>query len=146
MKNTTVVEASKLELPLLALRMGIFLVMLMWTLDKFYNPDHAISIFENFYSVPGVAATLVYTLAVLEMILILLFVAGVARFWTYGLVMLLHAGSTLSSFGLYLSPFDNLLFFAAWPMLAACFALFMLREYDNMWVLRLPGQSAAAGA
>lgn len=142
MKNSTAVDTSKLELSLLALRAGVFLVMLMWTLDKFYNPGHAIAIFANFYSVPGVAATLVYTLAVLEMILIVMFVAGVARTWTYGLILLLHSGSTFSAFGLYLEPFDNLLFFAAWPMLAACFALFMLRDYDNMWVFRRPERSA----
>lgn len=146
MTNSNVLDAKKLALPLLTLRLGIFLVMLMWTLDKFYNPGHAIAIFDNFYSVPGVAAALVYTLAVLEMVLILLFLAGLARTWTYGLILLLHSGSTFSAFGLYLTPFDNLLFFAAWPMLAACFALFMLRDYDNLWVLRLPAKAVTSPA
>lgn len=31
----------------------------------------------------------------------------------------------------YLDPFNNLLFFAAWPMLAACFAFYLLRELDT---------------
>ena len=30
----------------------------------------------------------------------------------------------------YLDGFDNLLVFSAWPMLAACFTLYLLREYD----------------
>jgi len=49
--------------------------------------------------------------------------------------LVLHAVSTLSSFKQYLAPFDgpNLLFFAAWPMLAACFALFILRDLDKKW-------------
>lgn len=42
-------------------------------------------------------------------------------------VLLLHGISTLSSYRQYLDPFNNLLFFAAWPMLAACFALYLLR-------------------
>ena len=31
--------------------------------------------------------------------------------------------------------FDNLLFFAAWPMLAACFALYLLRDLDTLGVV-----------
>jgi len=43
----------------------------------------------------------------------------------------MHAVSTLSSFPQYIDAFNNLLFFAAWPMLAACIALFLLREHDT---------------
>ena len=35
---------------------------------------------------------------------------------------------------MYLEPFDHLLFFAAWPMLAACFALYLLRDDDTLCV------------
>ena len=44
----------------------------------------------------------------------------------------MHTVSTLSSWRQYLDPFDNLLFFAAWPMLAACIALYLLRDHDNL--------------
>ncbi len=49
----------------------------------------------------------------------------------------MHAVSTLSSFRQYLAPFKgpNLLFFAAWPMLAACIALFLLRDLDTLWTV-----------
>lgn len=47
-------------------------------------------------------------------------------------ILVLHAGSTLSSFGKYLDPFNNLLFFTAWPMLAACFVLYLLKDYDTL--------------
>lgn len=48
----------------------------------------------------------------------------------------MHAGSTLSSYARYIEPWEktNLLFFAAWPMLAALAVLFILREYDN-WTI-----------
>ncbi len=59
---------------------------------------------------------------------------GIAKRWTYGLVLVMHAISTLASFRMYLG-FDNLLFFAAWPMLAACFALYLLRDHDNRWTV-----------
>ena len=56
---------------------------------------------------------------------------------TYGAVLVLHAISTLSSYRQYLSPFEgsNLLFFAAWPMLAACVGLYLLRDHDTLFTV-----------
>jgi hypothetical protein len=48
-------------------------------------------------------------------------------------VFLFHAISTLASFPMYLNPAEGRLFFAAWPMLAACFALYVLRDRDTLW-------------
>jgi putative oxidoreductase len=69
------------------------------------------------------------------LLLILAFVVGVFKRYTYGAVLVLHAISTLASFGKYVAPFEgnNLLFFAAWPMLAACFTLYTLRDADTLW-------------
>ncbi len=80
-------------------------------------------------------AAVVYSLAVVELLLLIAFVAGFAERVTYGLVLLLHGLSTFSSYGQYLHPFEkgNILFFAAWPMLAACFALYYLRDLDTRW-------------
>jgi putative oxidoreductase len=33
--------------------------------------------------------------------------------------------------------FDNLLFFAAWPMLAACIALYLLRDQDTLLTVKI---------
>ncbi len=119
------------------LRVSVFVVMLIWTIDKFVRPEHAISIFDRFYLVKGVGAEVVYSLAVAELLLLIAFVAGFAKRVTYGLVLLLHGLSTFSSYGQYLHPFEkaNILFFAAWPMLAACFALYYLRDLDTRWTI-----------
>ncbi len=121
-----------LPLSLLLLRLGIFIVFLMWTLDKFVNPEHAAQVFAGFYNLAGLGEAAFYAIGTLQMILILAFVAGLYKTWTYGAVTIFHAVSTLATFGKYLQPFDNLLFFAAWPMLAACIALFLLRDYDRL--------------
>ena len=44
----------------------------------------------------------------------------------------MHTASTVLSYGNYLDPWNgpNLLFFAAFPMLAAAFTLWLLREHD----------------
>lgn len=123
---------------LLCLRVGVFIVMFMWTLDKFVRPGHAAAVFENFYFLSGIGASLMYILAALEMVLLAAFISGFKKQWSYGTVLVLHGISTLSSFGQYFAPFEkgNLLFFAAWPMLAACITLFILRDLDTIGVVR----------
>ena len=128
-------QDKKLQLPLLFIRLAIFLVMFMWTIDKFINPGHASKVYESFYYIAGLEVNVMYAIGVIEFIILLLFVAGYKKKYTYGAVFALHAVFTLSSLKQYLAPFDgpNLLFFAAWPMLAACFALFILRDQDKIW-------------
>ncbi|MAM88915.1 MAG: hypothetical protein CME36_16550 [unclassified Hahellaceae] len=126
-----------LPLSLLLLRLGIFIVFLMWTLDKFVQPEHAAKVFGAFYGLEGLGSSLLYGMGAAQLVLIAAFVLGLFKTWSYGLIMLFHGVSTLSSFGKYLDPFNNLLFFAAWPMFAACIALFLLREYDTLTVGRI---------
>jgi len=127
---------EKLRLSLLLLRLGVFIVMFMWTLDKLVNPDHAIGIYKQFYFLSGVPTGIMYALGAAEMVIILGFVVGFMKRWTYGIVLVLHAVSTFSSFGRYLDPWKNLLFFAAWPMLAACITLYLLRDEDTLYAAR----------
>jgi uncharacterized membrane protein YphA (DoxX/SURF4 family) len=122
----------QLPLSLLLLRVSIFVVFLVWTLDKFFNPGHFGGILTAFYGYDQGGAFLAYVVGSLQMILNVAFVLGLFKTWTYGAVMVFHAGSTIMPFAYYLQPFDNLLFFTAWPMLAACIALFLLRDYDTM--------------
>lgn len=121
---------NRLPLALLLLRLSVFLVMLMWTLDKFVNPGHAAQVYETFYLIGGLGTAAMWIAGAVELVIIVGFVLGIARTYTYGAVLVLHAISTFSSYRQYLDPFENLLFLAAWPMLAACLALFLLRDRD----------------
>jgi hypothetical protein len=125
---------TRLRTPLLLLRLGVFIVMFMWTIDKFVNPDHAAAVYQRFYLIGGLAAPAFMVIGLLELAVIVGFLLGVKKTLTYGFVLALHAVSTLSSWQQYLG-FDNLLFFAAWPMLAACYALFVLRDLDTRYTL-----------
>ncbi|MBI4206404.1 MAG: hypothetical protein HY527_15390 [Betaproteobacteria bacterium] len=126
---------QRLPLALLFLRLGVFIVMLMWTMDKLVKPEHAAKVFKKYYFIGGFDQTMFYVIGIVELVIILAFVAGFMKRWTYGIVLLLHVVSTLSTFGNYLNPWSNLLYFAAWPMLAACFALYYLRDADTLLVL-----------
>jgi hypothetical protein len=131
-------QDNRLPIALLSLRLSIFLVFLMWTLDKFLNPDHAAAVFENFYRIGGLGQSVFLAIGALQMAIILGFVLGIEKVWTYGAVLGMHTVSTLSSYRQYLNPFEgsNLLFFAAIPMLAACYALFSLRTQDTLWTVK----------
>jgi hypothetical protein len=81
---------NRVRVALLVLRVTVFPVMLIWTIDTFVRPSHAISVY----------------------------------------------------FRQYLHPYEgpNILFFAAWPMLGACFTLYYLRDLDTLWTVRSSGR------
>lgn len=127
---------SKLQKSLLALRYGVFIVMLMWTLDKFVNPEHTIKIFSKYYFFDGLSSTLAYLLGSIQLLLVFAFVLGIKKRISYGLIFVMHAVSTFSTFGKYIEPWQHLLFFAAWPMLAAIYALYTLRDEDTLFTIK----------
>ncbi len=112
---------NRLSLSLLLLRVGVFIVMFIWTLDKFVRPEHAGEVFKNFYYISEVSSTTYYVIAAIELLIIIGFLIGFRKKWTYGAVLILHGISTIASYKQYLAPFEgmNIFFFAAWPMLAA---------------------------
>ena len=143
--NVTMTSDRRISVVLLLLRLSIFIVMFMWTLDKFVRPDHAASVFAKYYAIGGLSRAVAFTIGALESALLVAFILGVAKRWTYGTVLVLHGISTLASYKHYAAPFEgpNLLFFAAWPMLAACISLYLLRDFDTLGVVRWAGRKSA---
>ncbi|MBR7889755.1 hypothetical protein J9B83_12500 [Marinomonas sp. A79] len=137
MNENLVVPREKLEWSLFGLRLGVFTVLIMWTLDKFINPDHAALVMKVFYSIPALSSGVSYLLGGLQLILIVSFLVGFQKRWVTLIILVMHFGSTLVSFGRYMDPWSgsNLLFFAAWPMLAAIVTLYLLRDLDRKWSL-----------
>lgn len=131
-------ESKQLPKALFLLRITVFLVFLMWTIDKFIRPSHAGVVFQKFYFSPAFQDWVFYLIGLVESIILIGFLLGIKKKLTYGIVFLLHFISTVSSYRQYLAPFEqgNLLFFAAWPMLAACYALYVLRDQDTIGTLK----------
>ena len=128
---------DKVKLPLLSLRLSVALVMWVWVIDKFVNAQHTVVVWKAFYFVENLPLNASYVLGVLQGLVILAFTSGYKRKLSYGIVFIMHLGSTLTPFDRYLDPYmlPNILFFPAWTMLAAIFALFWLRDYDTMWTV-----------
>lgn len=121
-----------LAISLLLLRVGVAIVMIFWTADKFVNPQHAAGVFENFYGLGGLGHSALLVIGIVEALFVLAFVAGAFKTISYAAILLMHSVSTLSSAAKYMEPFNNLMFLAAWPMLAACVSLFLLRSHDRL--------------
>ena len=128
-------EKNRIEWALFLLRAGIFVVMFTWTLDKFIAPDHAAHVYEKFYFIGNLGPTIMLAIGIMEMVFILAFMGGLWKRYTYGFVMIVHGVSTFASWEFYTVKI-NLLFFAAWPMLAACVALYLLRDMDTKFTMR----------
>ena len=136
----------QLALGLLLMRLGITSVFLMWTLDKFVNPEHAAAVFKKFYMVPSLSSSLAYGVGAIQLAVVLAFALGALRNITYPIILIMHAISTFSSFKQYADPwtYPHLLFFAAIPMLGACFTLWLLRRYDDYSIDGFRGGSGKA--
>lgn len=119
---------------LLLLRIAIFVVFLAWGIDKFMRPSAEAVIYQKVYHLPLLPVMAMYVIGALQIILASCFVIGLQKTVTVGLVMLGVIAYTFASYRLYLPPFrgDNLLFFAAWPMLIVCISLYLLRKQDTL--------------
>ncbi|MGD1898500.1 MAG: hypothetical protein ACFB16_16280 [Phormidesmis sp.] len=127
----------RVSLALRITRVGIFIAMMIWVIDKFAQPDHTAAVFESFYGIGGIGTSVSYLLGAIQLAIMIGFILGYQKTITYGLVLFMHTASTLVSFPRYLAPFEssNILFYAAWPMLAACFTLYYLRDLDTRGTL-----------
>ncbi len=122
----------RLAVSLLLLRLSLGLVMMVWAFDKILNPGHGAAVFESFYGLSGIGEIADSHDRHRSSTARRSFPAGAARTWTYGAVLLMHGVTTLVSWSAYLQPLKNILFFAAWPMLAGLIALFLLRHEDRI--------------
>lgn len=96
---------GELAFALLIIRWPAAAILLIWALDKFLRSVAALKTFSKFY-LPLDSATLIGLIGVLRLVLVLAFAVGAFRTWTYGAVVLMHAGSTLASWSIYLEPWD----------------------------------------
>lgn len=82
---------DRLPLALFSLRLGVFVVFFIWTVDKLLRPEHVASIFERYYFLTGLGREAMCLIGAVEILLILGFLLGLANCYTYGAVLILHA-------------------------------------------------------
>lgn len=113
----------RISIALFSLRISLFFVMFIWTIDQYFSMGH----FNTYIS---------HILIFLELILLIFFLGGFSKRITYGLVLLIQLISTIESSKKYLVSLTNVNLLSAWPILAACFALYYLRDQDTLFTLK----------
>lgn len=119
---------------LFILKLGALIVLTMWNIDKYVNPDHTAAVFNKYYLIGELGLNMSYIIGAIQSVILLMFLLGIKKTFSYGVVFGMHLISTLSTWQMYLDPWGpkNLLFFAAWPMLALLWVLFIHRREDTI--------------
>lgn len=125
-----------LEISLFLIRISVAAFFLVWAIGKIVAPGITQAIAESYYSSP-VTGGISVTMGILQLAIVLAFLAGLFKTWTYGLLLGMHTLSVLVSLKVLVKPFEapNFLFWAAIPTLAALITLFLLRERDQLFIL-----------
>ncbi|CAA9262327.1 MAG: hypothetical protein AVDCRST_MAG93-2240 [uncultured Chloroflexia bacterium] len=87
----------RLSISLLLLRLSLGLVMMVWAFDKILNPSHGAAVLDSFYGLSGVGESLIPMVGVGQALIVLAFLLGIARTWSYGALLLMHAVTTFVS-------------------------------------------------
>lgn len=128
---------SRLATSLALLRVSLGAFLLVWAAMKFLVPQGTIGIFEKFYGV-GIDVSLSMVFGALEAVLAVAIILGLWRGWTYGIGILVHGFSQISSWretldpwGIYINDSPKMLFWAGVPVLAAFIVIWLLRDKDS---------------
>ena len=136
---------TRIRIPLLILRVTLGVFLLQWGVEKLILPETTAAIFGHFYFIEGLSVTLAYVMGVLQILLSLALILGLFRTVTYGIAMIVHGLSTISTAKQIFMPFMfdgwQHLFMTAVPVLAGFWLLFVLRDWD---VLSMDGKRAIA--
>ncbi len=125
-----------LEISLFLIRISVAAFFLVWAIGKITVPGITQSIAESYYS-SSVTGPFSVAMGILQLLIVLAFLMGLFKTWTYGLLLGMHAVSVLVSLKALVNPYTapNFLFWAAIPTLAALLTLFLLRERDQLLIL-----------
>lgn len=134
-------KLGRLQIGLALLRLSAGVFFLIWSADKLVNPGHAQNVFSHFYFL-SISPSIVIAIGVAQTVVVLAFMAGLLKTWTYGAVLAMHTVSVVSTWKQLLTPYSEespaILFWAAVPLLAALVLLWLARDEDR-W-LTLPSR------
>lgn len=125
---------SSLKIALFVLRLTLTIFFAVWAAEKFIKPDTTAAIFNAFYLVDALPVQASYAIGAVQSLAIVAFFFGIARFWSYGFLMLIHGVGTVMTYEKLLTPYESInhLFIAAIPVFGALVALFLLRKEDTL--------------
>ena len=130
-------EEKRTRVALLLIRVSVAAVFLAWTSNKIFFAERSVRMMSNYYFLPF-TPNILLVMGILEIGLVLVFLSGKFRNWTYAAILLGHTASTVVSSPRFFPPYEfhALLYLGAFPMLGACIALYLLRHKDTLFTLK----------
>ena len=126
------ITTTEKALPIL--RIGMFLFMMVWAVEKLVRPEAYQAIFGAFYGQQNVGIAIIYLIGAVQIAILVAFVLGKFKTVTYGFVLGMNLVTTLVSYKQILAPYEgktNHLFAASIVVLAASVYLFLVRNQDT---------------
>lgn len=127
-------DRLRTELALLTLRVGIGAFMAVWASLKFYRPGWMVNVFTKTYGLEWVTQDMAFAVGSIQIIIVIAFITGFLRTWSYGMVLAMHATGVIGSLSslMNFTRFPNNLLWTSVATLTALIALFLLRNQDNL--------------
>ena len=123
---------------LLVLRLSAGAFLMVWASLKFLRPEWMQNVFRNTYGIADASQDWAFGVGAVQMALVVLFILGVWRTVTYGLVTAMHAtgivGAALGGALWNFTTYPNNLLWTSVATLGALVALFILR-HDDRWTV-----------
>lgn len=126
-------DALKLQISLLAMRLGVGAVFLVWATDRVLNYSHNSKMMVHYYGV-SIPEGLLTAIGIAQLAIIIAFLVGFLKRISYGYILIAHLVTTLVSAKRLFPPYEihQLLYFGSLPMLGACLGLYLLRDKDTL--------------
>jgi len=132
-------NTKRIQVSLLLIRVSAGIFLGLWATLKFHHPEWQRNIFEGYYNISFFKVTdgLSYFLGLIQLLIVLAFVTGFKRNWTYLIIALMSAAGVVGSLGSLVEYYEypKNLMLASIPTLGALIALFVMRDMDNLFSL-----------
>ncbi len=130
-------DEIKVQVSLAIIRISTAIFFLVWSLRKLIQPESTQKIFSSFYFIQ-VSPEISYVVGGIQTLIVLMFMVGLFKTWTYGGLLGMHIVSVFSTYKQLFNPYEspNTLFWAAVPVLGGLIALFILRDRDQWLTLK----------
>ena len=123
---------KKVAIALLLMRLTIGAFFTVWASLKFLRPNWMEKVFHDVYHFSFITQDHALAIGLVQGFVVFLFVIGMQRTYSYGIVFLMHSVGVAGSIPLLMkfTHYPSNLLWTAVPTLGAMLALFYLREYD----------------
>lgn len=124
-------KEKRLEIGLFVMRLSLGILFLALIMQKLVLAQGTQGIFEEFYSFE-LSVVACYLLLFVAVVLILVFLAGLYKTFSYGALLGMQLVSVVSMYKEMLDPnkYDYVLYWGSIPVIGALTALFLLRDND----------------